>query len=173
MRGFVLMCGLAALVPCVSWTAREGAASATLEKFPGWPAEFEGRLLRELPMGEREKRFAEGFPGRIGRFHDGERELIVRWVTAGTRRLHPAVDCFAGMGYRVAPLPIEVDSAGARWGCFHAERGGEKLQVRERITETGNRTNSWTDVSAWYWAAALGRTSGPWWATTVARRENQ
>ena len=38
--------------------------------------------------------------------------------------------------------------------------------VGRRIQEGG----SFCDVSAWYWAASLGRTRGPWWAVTVVER---
>src|SRR5262245_8451285 len=65
--------------------------------FPGWPSTFEGRSLRELPLSEREERFGAGFPGRIARFTDGQRELIIRWVAAPTRQLHSAADCFRGL----------------------------------------------------------------------------
>jgi hypothetical protein len=74
--------------------------------FPGWPTTFEGRALRELPLTEREERFGAGFPGRIARFTDGQRELIVRWVAAPTRQLHSTEDCFRGLGYGVSPAPF-------------------------------------------------------------------
>jgi hypothetical protein len=52
-----------------------------------------------------------------------------------------------------------------------ATRGSERLRVRERIyTAAGD---SWTDVSSWYWQAVLERTTGPWWAITVAERDDQ
>jgi len=120
-------------------------------------------------LSEREERFGREFPGRVARFTDGRREIIVRHVTEPTRRLHPASDCFAGLGYRVRPLPLHVDGAGARWGSFGAERGGERFLVRERIYADAG--GSWPDVSSWYWAAATGADRGPWWAVTVAERE--
>jgi hypothetical protein len=48
---------------------------------------------------------------------------------------------------------------------LHAERGAERLRIRERIIDAGGAT--WTDISSWYWAALLGRSRGPWWAVTV------
>jgi len=79
-------------------------------------------------------------------------------------------DCFQGVGYEVSPLPMRVDEAGARWSCFAATRGEERLRVCERIYDETGR--SWTDVSAWYWAAAMGtQTRAPWWAVTEAKAE--
>lgn len=89
----------------------------------------------------------------------------MRWVAAPTRKLHAASDCFKGSGYRVKSLPLETLD-GMTWGSFSAERGTQRLHVREVITDgSGNR---WTDVSAWYWAAVRGETQAPWWAITIA-----
>ena len=142
-------------------------AAATELPFPGWPTVFEGQPLRPLPLTAREARFAQGFPGRIGRFTDGRREIILRWITRDTRRLHPAIDCFRGLGYHTAPAPLYTDAEGHHWSRFTASRDGETLHVREYVQGT---THSWPDVSAWYWQAFLGRTTGPWWTVTVAER---
>jgi hypothetical protein len=163
---FLVACGLAALVPLPG--ARSAPASTA--EFPGRPSHFEGRPLRELSLGPTEKRFAIDFPGRIGRFTDGEREVVIRWVSSETRKLHPAVDCFRGVGYSVTPTPLSIDAAGSRWGTFVATRGDERLEVRERVYDASG--HHWTDVSAWYWAAALGKSDGPWWAITVASTRN-
>jgi hypothetical protein len=80
----------AALVPL--WHPTPAVRPA--DHFPGWPASFEGYALRELPLSARERKFMEGFPGRTGRFTDGNREFVIRWVTHETRLLHPAADCF-------------------------------------------------------------------------------
>jgi hypothetical protein len=162
---YVVACVAAALVPLVP--AAEGSRAGS--PFAGWPAGFEGRALRELPLSEREARFAADFPGRIGRFTDGSREVVIRWVEEPTRKLHPAADCFEGVGYDVRPLPARVDADGAVWGRFEAARGAERVVVRERIFEASGRAGAGSsDVSQWYWTAVLGRTSGPWWAVTVA-----
>lgn len=134
--------------------------------FPGWPSTFEGRSLRELPLSEREVRFGAGFPGRIGRFTDGQRELIVRWVAAPTRQLHSAEDCFRGLGYALTASTLWRQEDGSPWHRFTAAREGVRLSVREVITD--GAASRWTDVSEWYWSAQLGRTGGPWWAITVA-----
>jgi hypothetical protein len=166
---YLVACLLAALVPWASLNSKPQGGDETASKaFPGWPTHFEGRELTALPLQERERRFASDFPGRIARFTDGKREIIIRWVTEATRKLHPASDCFEGIGYSIHPQPLRVDGAGERWGSFTAVRRDEKLRVYERIyTDTGQ---SWTDVSAWYWAADE-NAAGAWWAVTVAENE--
>lgn len=167
---YVTACGVAALVPLLPARYGSEGARASASAFPGWPTHFEGRALTELPLTQREERFGREFPGKIARFTDGEREVIVRWVTERTRRLHPASDCFRGVGYNVSPAALRVDDAGLRWGSFTATRAGESLRVYERIyTDAGD--HSWTDVSAWYWSAVGEGGNGPWWAMTVAERE--
>ena len=159
---FAAACLIAAAVPLLS--ARP--VPRFDNDFPGWPSHYEGKLLRPLPLSSLEQRFAEDFPGRVGRFSDGKREIVMRWVSRETRKLHPAVDCFRGSGYQVSPLPIDVDPDGVRWGSFLATRGTEKIKVRERIYDAAG--NAWTDVSSWYWAALWEQSQRPWWAITVA-----
>jgi hypothetical protein len=110
-------------------------------------------------------RFERHFPGRLGRFTDGEREVVIRWVSQPTRKLHPAVDCFRGSGYRVTAMPIEMID-GKAWGRFDAQHNTGRWRVREIIVDDAGR--QWTDVSSWYWAALRDRTGGPWWSMTVA-----
>lgn len=171
---FVLACALAGLSPAFYAYRRASANEVGVqtkrnESFPGFPSQFNGRALTELPLTELEQRFATDFPGRVGRFTDGEREIIIRWVTDATRQFHPSSDCFQGAGYTVRPLPLHADARGARWSGFTATRGAERVNVRERIyTDAGQ---SWSDVSAWYWDAALNSDVGQaWWAMTVAER---
>jgi hypothetical protein len=157
---FLLACLLAALAPL-----RSPSVAQLTPGFPGWPAQFEARTLHELPLTEQEQRFATEFPGRIGRFTDGRREIVMRWVTGATRKLHPAADCFRGSGYAVEPTPIETIHGGS-WGTFDAQRKGVRMHVREAIVAADGQR--WTDASSWYWAAVRDRTQGPWWAITVA-----
>src|SRR5262244_3280163 len=90
----------AALAPFV--VRPDGAVAST--PFPGWPTHYEGRALVELPLTPREATFTQDFPGRVGRFSDGQREIIIRWVGAPTRLLHSAADCFRGSGYAITPI---------------------------------------------------------------------
>jgi hypothetical protein len=169
---YITACALAALVPLLPHAqSRHRGDRNSSREFPGWPKSFEGRTLTALPLSEREERFGREFPGRTARFTDGRREIIIRWVTEPTRKLHPASDCFEGLGYSVKPSALRVDAQGSRWASFTAVRGDERLGVYERIyTERGD---GWTDVSAWYWSALGEKSVGPWWAVTVAEREQE
>lgn len=159
-----ICCLIVATLP--SWSQKEDRRRDDLI-FPGWPSRFEEQPLVPLSLTEREARFAKGFPGEIGRFTDGRQEIIIRWVTRETRRLHPAADCFKGLGYTITPSPLYRDANGYQWTQFTAKREQESLRVREIIR--GDELG-WPDISAWYWHAFLGRTEGPWWAITVAER---
>ena len=168
---FFTLCAAAVLLPFVP----AAGPAAPAPGFPGWPEIFEGRPLRLLPMAESERRFLGDFPGRAAKFTDGEREILLRWVAEPSRRLHPSADCLRGAGAEVRPLPAWRDRQGRLWGCQEMVRDGRRFRVRERITAgppgAGDDSGAaWTDVSAWYWAALLGRTKGPWWAVTIAER---
>lgn len=163
LKLYLLGCMLAAALPFIADGRKPEAPPAG--EFPGWPASFEGRPLEPRELSERDRRFAEGFPGRIAAFDDGRRRILIRWVTSPTRRLHPAADCFRGAGYRVTPQPLRVDPEGRAWGCFTAHREGASLRVIEQIRD--DRGRAWPDVSAWYWAALAQRSAGPWWSLTV------
>jgi len=137
-----------------------------------WPHEWEGRALRPLALTEVEQRFAARFPGAIARFSDGERVLVLLRVTEPTRMLHPAADCFRGLGYRIERTQLERDTHARLWRCFEAQgRDGQRLRVCERIepVESANQAagEAFVDASSWFWAAALGRSRGPWQAVTV------
>ena len=164
---YLIACAIAALMPFVS--AGTPATGVTAVTFPGWPRTFAGQTLTQLPLNETEKRFATEFPGRIARFSDGEREIIIRWVTEATRKMHPASDCFQGLGYSVKPLAAHRDENRLLWASFAATKGEERLRVYERIHSDSGE--SWTDVSAWYWSALRYEGSGSWWAITVAEKQ--
>lgn len=159
---------LAAFAPFAVVTADGRHAGSTNLNFPGWPEAFEGRKLVDIGLSEREKYFSADFPGKIARFTDGRRELILRWLAKPTRKLHPAADCLKGAGYQISPLPIAVGSSGRQWGCVKAEKGSEVLKVCERISGSGSA--AWTDASSWFWSATLDKSSGPWWSITIAER---
>jgi hypothetical protein len=159
--GTALLAGTAPMI-------RQGmpGSIAANDGFPGWPAEHENRALLELPLGEREIAFARDFPGRTGRFSDGRREIIMRWVAEPTRRLHSAADCLRSMGYSIVPVSVRRDATGRLMGCFRAHGPGGDLTVCELVRD--ERGGSWPDVSAWYWNALLGFSPGPWWSIVVA-----
>ena len=72
-----------------------------------------------------------------------------------TRALHPAADCFRGLGYRIADARLQFDRRSRLWRCFAAERGDERVRVCERIVDA--QGESFVDASSWFWAATLGR----------------
>ena len=132
-----------------------------------WPSSYEGRTLAPVAPAPEDARLARDFPGRIARFTDGRRQIVLRSVSTATRQLHPARDCFQAIGYRITPLPMEATPAGLA-SCFGAERAGVKLRLCERITDA--RGTSFPDASGWYWSALLGQSHGPWLAATIVER---
>ncbi len=162
---FFLLCGVAALVP--AWHP-EPHAAAVAGLPPQWPTEFEGRALTPLPPGPG-ARFASAFPGEIRECTDGRRDFVLRWVTTPTRRLHSSADCLRASGFATVAGPVWRDLSGGQWATFSAARGSARLQVRERITDLSGQ--HWSDTSAWYWSALLGRTQGPWLAITLVENE--
>lgn len=162
-----------AMLLCLAWSGSAAlqrpptaaAAAASTE----WPSEWDGAPLRPLAMSAVERRFAEQFPGAIARLTDGEQVLVLRQVNAPTRMLHPAADCYRALGYGIAQARLERDLHERLWRCFVAERDSrKKIRVCERIVDAGG--DAFTDTSAWYWAAASGRSRGPWQAVTLARQ---
>ena len=155
---------LCALLPL--WQAAPAAAPSSAAS-PEWPRDWDGRPLRPMSLSDVEKRFARRFPGHIARLTDGENVLVVREVRAPTRMLHPAADCYRGLGYSIADARLERDAGQRLWRCFIAERNGQKLRVCERIVDAQGLAH--TDTSDWFWAATLGHSQGPWQAITIAR----
>ncbi|HZY18800.1 MAG TPA: hypothetical protein VFE82_09975 [Ramlibacter sp.] len=162
----------ALLLPaCLAWgswrtwgmAAAEAPAPAAA---PELPAQWNGQPLRPLALSEVEARFARQFPGSLARLTDGREVLILRTVLRPTRMLHPAADCYQGLGWRVGEQRLQLDRDGATWRCFEVERQGRRQRVCERIVDADGR--GFTDASSWYWAAVLGQSHGPWQAFTVA-----
>jgi hypothetical protein len=135
-----------------------------------WPSDWRGQALRPLAMSAVEQRFAAQFPGRIARFAvaDGS-ELVLRDVNRPTRMLHPAADCWRGIGWRIEATRLEHDNDALLWRCFDAVKDGQRVRVCERIVDAQGQ--SFTDTSAWFWAASLQQSQGPWQAIT--RVENK
>jgi len=163
----LIVCALAAAAPFVPRPPRP-AAAAPFAWPAAFPSQFEGRALTALPLGERDRRFADDFPGQIGRFSDGAREIILRHTTRATRRLHPASDCLRASGFAIDPLPARRGPDGRTWGCFAARKPPDALRVCEQVRDAAGR--SWPDPSAWYWPALTGASPGPWSSTTIVER---
>lgn len=161
---------LCAIAPLPARVAAGTAAPVRAEApaaAAAWPETWDGRRLQPLPLSAVEQRFAAQFPGAIGRFSDGERLIVLRRITAPTRMLHPAADCYRGLGYAIRDEHLERESTALLRRCFVAERNGRRLRVCERIADAGR--GNFTDASAWFWAASLGRSPGPWLAVTTAQ----
>jgi hypothetical protein len=163
LLGVLMFCALLPLLRPATARADAGATAGFTET----PRVWQGRALRPLALSAVEQRFAAHFPGRIARLTDGEQLLVLRDVSTPTRMLHPATDCYRGLGYHIEQARLERDAQALLWRCFIAERGGVKTRVCERIVDA--KGASFTDTSSWYWAAQLGRSSGPWLAITTAR----
>ena len=162
----VLAAALLAIALAWPWTpyAKERRERAHVEHVE-WPREIDGETLRPLAMSEVERRFSARFPGQIARFAADDSVWVLRRIERPTRMLHLATDCYRGLGYRVRDERLTADGSGLQ-RCFAAVRQDSSLTVCERIVDADGRI--FTDTSAWYWAAALGRSRGPWLATTRA-----
>lgn len=134
------------------------------------PATWQGEPVRPLALSAVEQRFAERFPGSVARLTDGRQIVVLRQVHQPTRMLHPAADCYRGLGYRIEGERLErtanTDDAPLQ-RCFTARKHGVALRVCEQIEDA--RGQRFADTSAWYWAAVMGKSEGPWRAVTVTR----
>jgi hypothetical protein len=159
-------CVLVVLIACAVWpiAGRGHSEGASLASPHEWPRDWHGDTLRPLALTAVEQRFAEHFPGHIGRFAAAGSVWVLRDVTRPTRALHPASDCFRGLGYRIEQAQLQREAGSRLWRCFVAERAGERVRVCERIV--GADDQDFIDASSWYWAAVLGRSNGPWRAMT-------
>jgi exosortase len=137
-----------------------------------WPTQFEGQPLRPLALSAVEQTFAAEFPGAIARFANGTQSVTLRHVNRATRKLHPAADCYRGLGYAITHISLEQRvatssrSTPALQRCFVATKSGKQLRVCEYIEDAGG--HSFTDASSWYWAAIAAQSHGPWQAVTTA-----
>jgi len=160
---FVGTLAICALLGALHRTAAAPSSSASIE----WPTQWDGRVLRPLALSPVEQRFASQFPGQVARLTDGEQVLVWREVRRPTRMLHPAADCYRGLGYRIENAKLERDPQDRLWRCFEATQAGQRLRVCERIVDANGQ--AFTDASNWFWAAQLGQSTGPWQAVTTAR----
>jgi hypothetical protein len=154
------------LALCAVWPLAGRGHAQARHPLPAqeWPREIHGEVLRPLALTAVEQRFAQKFPGRIGRFEAAGDVWVLRDVARPTRALHPAGDCFRALGYRVEHTQLQHDAEARLWRCFVAERDGERVRVCERIVDAQGQ--GFVDASSWFWAAALGRSEGPWRALT-------
>lgn len=163
-RGFSLAClgGVVGVMPVLRSSV--GETQPVDSHFPGWRREWEGRPLRRLPLGDREKAFAAGFPGPVALFDDGERHVLMRYTERPTRLLRPMEQCLAEL-YDVRRDGFAHDVHGWRWRAVIASTRLEQWRARERIIS--HRGESWASNELWYWAALLGISAGPWWSVVT------
>jgi len=165
MKATIPLCLLFVVAAWIPRWTNPAQPNSSDDQFPGWSLAPVPADLTPVPPSAREARFAAGFPGQIGVFTDSNRTYVVRWVCTPTRKLHPASDCLRALGYATQPGPIVASADGTHWGSVNAQRSTERLRVRERIVDSAG--HEWTDVSAWFWSAALDHSTGPWWAVTI------
>lgn len=163
LLGALTLASAAPLLPRVA-----GPASS-LAGFSAWPRTFDGAPLARMAPAAQDAWFARDFPGKVARFSADGRQVVIRWVNAPTRRLHPASHCFIGAGYAISPIPMQRSADGALMSCFSARKTGESLRVCEQLRDDHGR--SWPDVSAWYWSALAAPAGSSWWSYVVAEHE--
>ncbi len=166
LLAFALASAAAAAAPVFGRT-EQTAVIAT--PFPGWPEELEGKALEPLPLTAQERAYEGELPGHIARFRvRGEPgDLVVRWIGAASRKVHPARHCYRGSGFTITAAPAWIDGQGRTWSRFRAEDSrGRGFEVRELVL--GPRPGeAWPDIDSWYWLASR-EGGGPWWAFTRA-----
>lgn len=173
---FAVAVGLAMVAPLAN-ANRAAPEKVADTAFPGWPESWEGRDLVPVPLTEQEVAFEADFPGRLAVFRTAEgpwsRRIILRWVNRPTRKLHSSVDCFRAVGFTMKAQSVS-SGEGERWSewvAYHSTAG--RFRIRERLWAGEEPAASWTEVSAWFWDATLGRSEGPWWAMTVMEPESR
>ncbi len=153
------------------WQRASDASTTSTQGFTSpageLPSQWHGAPLRPLALSDLELRFAKHFPGTLARMTDGQHTLVLRTVNKPTRMLHPATDCYRGLGYQVVNEQLEAQAHSKdHWRCFVAQRKGRSVRVCERIEDANGQ--GFTDTSSWYWASVAGQSHGPWKAITVA-----
>ncbi len=166
---FVSLCMLAAVITVFHRVQGPGSQLPGDELSFEWPSEFEGCPLSRLELTPEESKFAVSFPGHVGKFSDGQREILYRYVNRPTRQLHPSSDCFKGSNFRITPLPAVRDRYGRVWSRFSASRDEKLLEVREIVVDANDNHKTWSDISAWYWSAVAAPRDSIWVAITVVK----
>lgn len=131
-----------------------------------WPQSIDGQALTKLSLTERDKEFQNGFPGKFARFKTQSSEVLIRYVTNATRKLHPAADCLRGIGYQIKPLSAEKTRTNGVKSCVRADKDGKSIKVCEFIV--GKEGQEFSDPSTWFWHAFFNPKAGPWYAFTVS-----
>ncbi|MDZ4859078.1 MAG: exosortase/archaeosortase family protein [Candidatus Hydrogenedentes bacterium] len=166
---FVLAGALAAGSPALIRNNTHGPVydSAAVE----WPTTWNGQTLHPAPMPPEAQAWVRRVPGECAQFQLGDAGpmVMLRICHVPTRDLHSAQNCYLAMGGRCSPRGSEMDNSGRLWSsfwytepdgrrgrsvkeCYFALKSGQR---GETLEEWIDDVDSWPDVSAWYWAAAL------------------
>ena len=140
-----------------SYSHREHSYCPKLDK---WPTHFEGAALHPIAGTEFEKALTTTFLTNIATFRSAGRQVILRRVTRGTRRLLASENSLRQMHFQITKR--QIDSEG--WLTYYASRNEQTFHVREQIT---NGSKTWHSPSTWFWHATVYPKSGPWLVTTV------
>ncbi len=168
----ILVFGLACLAAVFSPWVQAPSSRHPASDFPGFPQSLAGVPLIPRPLSPVETRAAQTVPGRVGRFAWGSGELVLTWLAKPSRSLHPARDCYRGIGATCRALPETLNAAGQAQGRLMVTRKGRQYQiVYEQVIDADG--HSYSDVGAWFWAAILGQSRGPWWAIRYAESKSQ
>jgi exosortase/archaeosortase family protein len=166
---FCAALALAASIPLL--TPGAGAIEGTVVQLR-WPGAWNRRRLVPVQVGRAERLLLARFPGATAQFReDGSgRRVLLRYTVRATRLLHPAEDCYRGMGWKVEPRPALRDAAGRTWSSFRVTRAdGSTALVRQcyfaveplrsdpprDLAAWIRAARCWPDASSWYWSAAL------------------
>ncbi|HCE46010.1 MAG TPA: hypothetical protein DET40_20890 [Lentisphaeria bacterium] len=156
---FVFFCIIAAVIPLLD--DGRNLENPAVDGDIVFPEGIEIGTMSEIGLSSKEKIFFSKFPGKAAKFSDGTRTMILRTVNTPTRLLHPAMECFRGMGYSTSGNGIQLDSRKRMWGVFSASHpDGGAYRVREIVFDSEGK--SWSDISAWYWNAEFSLSTGPW-----------
>jgi len=157
---FVLLLVIVSLSPLITSSTQKQHHAQNVT----FPTQLEGQSLRPRPLSPRDIPYLKGFPGELRTFQTPTREILIRFVAKATRKLHSATDCYKGLGYE-----IEVLERNRTWARYRATKDRRSYIVEERIRDADGEL--YYDVGAWYWAAKLGLSEGPWWSEVRVTRE--
>lgn len=167
---YLTACLLAALLPWIS--ADEPSPRRSYEDL-AWPERLFGAALVPVALTPVDRKLAANLPGELARFAAGERHVLLRRLREASRHVHSVEPCMRGSGFTILPQPDRHVSSenpleAGMWSSFLAVSDAEQLRVLERVVDGNGRVFS--DVSAWYWSAALGSSPPPYLCLTVVER---
>jgi exosortase/archaeosortase family protein len=166
---------------------RPTPASANASASVDWPTFWNGLALTPQPMPQEVAEYLSDFPGEWAQFRHGTESttVLLRLCERPTRKLHSAENCYLAMGGTCEPSSSQQFDDGHVWSRFtYTAPDFSRVYVRqcyfsianpprgETLEEWLEGAESWPDISAWYWAAAVpGSDVELTLAVTVASRD--